>query len=101
MTLLRRAIIQKKTFLRRIYEEWYGFIISNLPEGDDRILELGSGGGFLDQILPHLITSEVFFCPTVKVVADGASLPFTDGVLRSVVMVDVFHHSFYERGLPE
>ncbi len=91
-TLLRKRIIQEKTFLRKIYEEWYNFIVLTLPEGDDPVLELGSGAGFLNEYIPHLITSEVFFCPTMNVIINGCSLPFADHSLRAVIMVNVLHH---------
>jgi SAM-dependent methyltransferase len=53
---------------------------------------LGSGAGFLDEIIPGLITSEIFPCPGVKLVLDGQSLPFADASLRAIVMTDVLHH---------
>lgn len=91
-TLLRRQIIQEKGFLRQIYQEWYAAIAAALPAGEEPVLELGSGAGFLSDFIPGLITSEIFSCPDVRVVLDGARLPFSDGVLRGIVMTDVLHH---------
>lgn len=91
-TELRRRIIREKPFLRNIYVEWYRFIAAAIPPGSEPALELGSGAGFLDQFIPHLITSEVFPCPGVKLILDGRSLPFCDGSLRAIVMTDVLHH---------
>jgi SAM-dependent methyltransferase len=91
-TDLRRRIVRSKPFLRRIYEEWYAKIAAALPEGPGRVLELGSGAGFLGQYVPGLITSEIFPCPGVDVVLDGQRLPLADGSLRAVVMTDVLHH---------
>ena len=91
-TILRAEIIQQKGFLRRIYEEWYESIIESLPQGDGRVLELGSGAGFLTKYLPDLVTSEILRIPDVKVVLDGHCLPFSDCSLKAIVMVDVFHH---------
>ncbi|MGA7416083.1 MAG: methyltransferase type 11, partial [Bryobacteraceae bacterium] len=59
-TQLRRDIIQGNGFLRRIYDEWYRAIADCVPEGPGRVLELGSGAGFLGDYIPDLITSEVF-----------------------------------------
>lgn len=56
------------------------------------VLEVGSGGGFLKELLPECITSEVFPCAGVDMVLDGRKLPFADGSLRGIIMVDVFHH---------
>ena len=94
-TELRRRIIKEKAFLRKIYEEWYADLIAAIPEPQTcpgLVLELGSGGGFLKELLPECITSEVFPCAGVDTVLDGRRLPFADGSLRGIVMVDVFHH---------
>jgi SAM-dependent methyltransferase len=91
-TQLRRQIVQEKSFLRQIYQEWYGAIVAALPKGQGGVLELGSGAGFLDDFIPDLITSEVFYCPSVKVVLDGSQLPFVDSALRGIVLINVLHH---------
>lgn len=91
-TQLRRRLIREKGFLQQIYQEWHGMIAAALPAGHGAVLELGSGAGFLDESIPGLITSEVFYCPDVKAVLDGQQLPFADGTLRSIVMIDVLHH---------
>ena len=90
-TILRRKIIQDKAFLRRLYVEWYEKIVGALPCRTE-ILELGSGAGFLPELLPGVISSEIFPVPGVALVADGCALPFSDGSLNAVVMTDVFHH---------
>jgi len=72
----RRGIIQSNRFLWRIYDEWYRLICARIPDGPGRVLELGSGAGFLAQYIPAVITSEVFPCPDVQLVADGRRLPF-------------------------
>jgi SAM-dependent methyltransferase len=91
-TSLRRRIIKEKIFLRRIYEEWYASVITDLPRGSEPVLELGSGAGFMNDFIPGLITSEVFVCPNIAVVLDAMNLPFADNSLRAVVMTDVLHH---------
>lgn len=90
-TALRRSIIQEKTFLRNIYSEWYSRLIAVLPPGG-RVLELGSGAGFLTDVYPVVITSEVFHTPGISLVADARELPFPDATLAAIVMTDVFHH---------
>jgi SAM-dependent methyltransferase len=91
-TLLRREIIRGKPFLRKIYQDWYGWIAANIPPGEGRVLELGSGAGFLAEFVSGLITSEVFVCPHVNMIMDGCSMPFCDNSLKAIVMIDVFHH---------
>lgn len=88
----RRAIVNEKPFLKAIYRDWYDQLAASLPAGQGRVLELGSGAGFLQDVVPGLITSEVFFCPFVKTVLDGHALPFERGSLRGVLMTNVLHH---------
>ncbi|MDR4463990.1 MAG: class I SAM-dependent methyltransferase [Nitrospira sp.] len=90
-TLLRRNLIKEKTFLRMLYSEWYERILNLLPEKTD-VLELGSGAGFLQEIIPGVITSEVFETPGVNLITDACDLPFPDQSLSAIVMTDVFHH---------
>ena len=91
-TLSRRDILKKKEFLRKIYLDWYEIIGSELREGtDETILELGSGAGFLKEVIPDVITSEILEVTHVDVVLDGLFMPFENS-LSAIVMIDVFHH---------
>ena len=91
-THLRRQIIQEKSFLRQIYQEWYRAIVAALPQDQGAVLELGAGGGFMSDFVPDLITSELFYCPKIRTVLDGSSLPFAAKSLRGIVMTNVLHH---------
>jgi SAM-dependent methyltransferase len=90
--LLRRRIIKEKIFLRRIYYEWYQGIGASLPERKGLVIELGSGPGILKEVIPGLITSEVFYIPGVDVVLDGQQIPLISKSLRGIVMINVLHH---------
>ncbi|MFL6195925.1 MAG: class I SAM-dependent methyltransferase [Thermoanaerobaculia bacterium] len=91
-THLRRRILEENRFLRRIYEEWYRGLAAALPPGEGPVLELGSGAGFLAEVIPGLVRSEVFYRPGIDAVLDGLALPFAAGSLRGVVMTNVLHH---------
>lgn len=91
-TQLRLQIIRQKGFLRQIYTEWYASVVEALPTKDGSVLELGSGGGFMSEFIPSLITSDVFYCANVHAVLDGRRLPFKPGCLRGIVMTNVLHH---------
>jgi ubiquinone/menaquinone biosynthesis C-methylase UbiE len=92
MTELRLQVIRDKPFLRKIYSEWYRMIASRIPQGEGRVLEIGSGAGYFAEFAPEVIQSEVFFCRNVDIVADARQLPLPSGSLRAIVMTDVFHH---------
>lgn len=90
--LLHRHLIEKKPFLKLIYEEWYTIVSDAIPNFDGPILELGSGAGFMKKFVPNLITSDVFHHPFVDITVNGCQLPFADKSLRAIVMTDVLHH---------
>ncbi|MEJ2730324.1 MAG: methyltransferase domain-containing protein [Deltaproteobacteria bacterium] len=56
------------------------------------VIELGSGGGFLEEYISDLITSEILAIPTVDIQFEGRFLPFKHASVRALVMLDVFHH---------
>jgi SAM-dependent methyltransferase len=91
-TAMWRELVQRKDFLRQVYQEWYSAIASALPAGPGAVLELGSGAGFLAERIPGLVTSDIMHCPGIRAVLDAHTLPFEDGSLRAIVMTDVIHH---------
>jgi SAM-dependent methyltransferase len=91
-TFLRAEIIRQKAFLRRIYQTWYSLLIEHIPSGNGRIAEIGSGAGFLKEYCVTAITSEVFHSVHVDMVYDATAMPFKNGTLRSLLLVDVLHH---------
>ena len=92
-TIAHSCIIREKPFLKKIYEKWYSSISNSLPLNiSGPVIEIGSGGGFINEIIPGLLSSEIFQIPGVDVVLDGAKLPFKNASLRGIVMIDVFHH---------
>ncbi|MCX7003787.1 MAG: methyltransferase domain-containing protein [bacterium] len=92
-TLLRRQIVKTKPFLRNIYEEWYRQIARAIPAGAEPVLELGAGAGFMQDVVPNLITSEIFPVEGVDLTMDAcAPWPFADQSLRGVAMTNVLHH---------
>lgn len=92
LTELRKTVLLQKTFLNKIYQEWYSEIARQLPEGPGQVLELGSGAGFLEKVVSGLIKSEIFWLPGVDLVLDGSRLPFAENQLKAIVMTNVLHH---------
>jgi len=93
-SLLHRRIIQHKSILRRVYDDFYARILSRLVPlpGPRRLVEIGSGAGFFKQHLPGLITSDILDLPNIDLRCSALQMPFQDNILDGVVMVDVFHH---------
>jgi SAM-dependent methyltransferase len=91
-TTARREIIRSKPFLQDIYKDWYGAIVQAVPDGQGRVLELGSGAGFFNECLPGSIASDILPVPHLDVILDAGSLPFASGALRAIVMTNVLHH---------
>ncbi len=89
---LHRRIIHEKPFLLQIYYEWYREILSSLTEVGRPILELGAGGGFLSQMAPGIISSDITYLQGIDLVMRGENLPLADRSLRGIVMTNVLHH---------
>jgi SAM-dependent methyltransferase len=93
-TVAHRDIIVGKPFLKRLYTEWYAALLDACRDqlATGHCLEVGSGGGFLAAQEPRVITSDILQLPGVDVVCDAQGLPFSDGSLSAIVMLNAFHH---------
>ncbi len=92
-TLFHKKIIQEKLFLSKLYREWYSIlsdIKQHLPPGE--MIELGSGGGFLKEIEPTIICSDILDLPTNDLTFSALDMPFSDGQVSAIFMIDTFHH---------
>jgi len=92
-SLRHRDIIMSKPFLKRIYHDWYMNFVDEVkrnPKG--KYLEIGSGGGFLKDLIPNVITSDIMPLPTVDMHFSAEELPFKDNELDGIFMVNVLHH---------
>lgn len=92
-TLEHKRIIEKKPFLKRLYQEWYSEIkrrLSGIPEG--KIIELGSGGGFMKEVIPSITTSDILELDENDLTFNALDMPFANNSIAAFVMVDVFHH---------
>lgn len=95
-TDLDAARIKSKRVLKGIYQRKYSSMISAMDRftevDDGDVLELGSGGGFLKEVLPAVITSDHKPLAYVGRRIDAQQLPFEDESLRSIFLMHVFHH---------
>lgn len=92
-TLLHGQIIQKKLFLKKLYIDFYKQFQRAIPDRENKLLvEIGSGGGFIKEILPNVITSDILKLPNVDKVFSALDMPFADSSVDAFFMVDVLHH---------
>jgi SAM-dependent methyltransferase len=92
-TLLHRKIIMGKGFLKRLYVDWYAeFEQVARSSGPGALVELGSGGGFLKEIVPGIITSDLLFLPGTDINFSAISMPFKNNSVKAFFMLDVLHH---------
>ncbi len=89
----QRDIIEAKPLVKHCYEEWYRRLVKDIDSAPHEgiILELGSGGSFLKEHVPELITTDVIAGVGSKQV-DAQKLPFKDNSIRAILMSHVFHH---------
>lgn len=89
-----RSLIQSKKSLRlyslEIYQK-YKLCLALCPK-DGIVLELGSGGGFIKEVIPEALTSDILAYDGVDQVVDATQMPFPDQSLRAIFMSNVLHH---------
>ena len=85
--------IRSKGFLRHLYSEFYNQI-STAGGYDDRgvFVEVGSGGGFIKEVLPDVITSDVVLHDGIDEVFAAESMPFANESVKGIFILNSFHH---------
>jgi SAM-dependent methyltransferase len=87
-----RETWNNKKILRVIYTEWYQQIISDLFSGSGKTVELGAGSGNFKEFKPDVISADIDPQPWLDMVFDAHHMPFKDGEVGNIVMIDVLHH---------
>jgi SAM-dependent methyltransferase len=92
---IQRRILTTKPSLRRVYERVYAKMLdataTYVPDAEVRI-ELGSGGGFLPELDPSIVASDIRPIPGLDVVFDAQQAPFRDASVDAVLAMHVIHH---------
>lgn len=89
------SIMKNKKCLNDIYTEIYKLMMDLRKKyltSDGKVLEIGSGGGFLKDLYPEVVTSDVKDINNVDMVINAENLPFEDNSLDSILAVHVIHH---------
>lgn len=84
---------RSKPLLRTIYKDFFARIIQLInPRTPGKIVEIGSGIGNIKTHLPEALCTDLFANPWIDVVCDAYELPFADGSVSHLILLDVFHH---------
>lgn len=84
---------QERPLVRRLYREWYEALVERLSDVDGISVELGSGIGRLREVAgSRVVLTDVEQTPWSDEAVDALHLPYADGSLANIVMLDVFHH---------
>lgn len=87
-------IIKEKPFLRKLYRDFYGQFKNSISTRNDErcLVELGSGCGFIKEVVPGVITSDIMGISNVDKHFSALKMPFQDKTVDAFFMIDVFHH---------
>lgn len=93
-SLQHRDIVLSKPFLKRIHQDWYtGFkqyaLASNV---EGKMIEIGAGGGFLKDVFPEVITSDIMPLSVCDMQFSATDMPFENNTLKAIFMLNVLHH---------
>lgn len=91
----QRSIIANRPLVKASYDRWYDAMlgdVATVPAGRaGRILEIGSGSGYVKTIDASVITSDIV-AGHADLVVDAQQLPFEAASLRGILLTHVFHH---------
>jgi SAM-dependent methyltransferase len=92
-TAVHARLIREKPLLNRLYRRYY----AEFEEASGRAaagarLEIGSGGGFLGELIPGLISVDLRPGADVDLAASALELPLADGRIGAIFMLNVLHH---------
>jgi SAM-dependent methyltransferase len=93
--LLHERIIRDKLFLKRLYEDFYRHFKNFLPLdiAARNIVELGSGGGFIKDVIPYVLTSDISNAAAADISFSATQMPFKDNSIDAFLLLNVFHHA--------
>jgi SAM-dependent methyltransferase len=92
-TVLHSKIIMQKKFLKRLYEDFYREFQKSIGRTEGKkIIELGSGGGFIKDVISGAITSDIIDGIGADMVFSAMEMPFENSSIDYFVMIDVLHH---------
>ncbi|MDP8261831.1 MAG: methyltransferase domain-containing protein [Candidatus Ancaeobacter aquaticus] len=92
-TLLYAQVIKKKHFLNLLYRDFYRNLVETVKDSSGKsVIELGSGGGFVKEVFPQIITSDIIHVPGLDLQFSVERIPFKKDSVDVYIMIDVLHH---------
>lgn len=89
----RRNIILNKSPLKDVYSSFYKRFLEVMDEiPDGKVVELGSGSGFIKDDIPSVVTSDIAALPHVDRVFSAEKMDFENSSVSAFFLLDVFHH---------
>jgi len=92
---VQREIMRTKPSLHRVYEQVYAKMLDaadTYAPGSRSCIELGSGGGFLAEVAPNVITSDIRPIDGLHLIFDAQNAPLRDESVDVVFAMHVIHH---------
>jgi SAM-dependent methyltransferase len=86
----------RKQLLQLVYMKLYRLIANNLSElPDPAVVELGSGLGNIQMVLPNCLRTDLFPYPWIDQIENAYKLSFANESVSDLILSDVFHHLKY------
>jgi glycosyltransferase involved in cell wall biosynthesis/SAM-dependent methyltransferase len=82
----------ERPLLRELYLDWFRALRARMARVPGASVELGSGIGRFREVCPDVVTTDVEPTRWADAVVRAEELPYADGELANLVLVDVFHH---------
>lgn len=89
-----RATLKNKATLKSLYQEVYQKYTDCISRSaaNGSVVEIGSGAGFVKDVIPNMITSDAISYPNIDRVMNATQLDFPDNSLSCICMFNVLHH---------
>ncbi len=88
-----KEILNKNLILKNFYKDCYQIFKREIDNSSQlKILEIGSGAGFIKEFIPNATTSEIIDLEDVDLKIDAEHLPFSNASLDVIILLNVIHH---------
>lgn len=94
-SVAHRRVLLSKPLLQHLFRDFYARcrdMDARHLTGNGIRIEIGSGSGFMGEVYPDVVTSDLKPLPFVQLVCRGERLPFGDSTVRALYAINTFHH---------